>query len=156
MENVLTTASCTISQTSTHWCSGTLSNKICWMYLSLPLYNHKGLDFTCVKYINALFHVKKFLHRLSSKKYRKLYLLYGKYMKYSCLMLDQLGQILISESLKFSFSCIKIWKKIHMQIIEISYFIWDYFSQDFRMWNTQNSKSHNRSPSFKLSWWKYR
>ena len=146
MENVLTTASCTISQTSTHWCSGTLSNKICWMYLSLPLYNHKGLDFTCVKYINALFHVKKFLHRLSSKKYRKLCLLYGKYIKYSCSMFDCLVQILISESLKILYIMCTNLEKFHMWIIEISYFIWNYFSQDFWMWNTQNSKSHNWRP----------
>ena len=42
LEMVLITASCTISWTSIHSCSGTLSYLIPWIYLSLPLYNHKG------------------------------------------------------------------------------------------------------------------
>ena len=33
-----------MSQTSIHSSSGTLSNLILWIYLSLPLYNHKGFD----------------------------------------------------------------------------------------------------------------
>ena len=37
---VLITASCTMSQTSVHSSSGTLSDRIPWIYLSLPLYNH--------------------------------------------------------------------------------------------------------------------
>ena len=41
---VLITASCTMSQTSVHSSSGTLSDLIPWIYLSLPLYNHKGFD----------------------------------------------------------------------------------------------------------------
>ena len=41
---VLITASCTMSQTSIHSSSGTLSDRIPWIYLSLPLYNHKGFD----------------------------------------------------------------------------------------------------------------
>ena len=36
---VLITASCTMSQTSVHSSSGTLSDLIPWIYLSLPLYN---------------------------------------------------------------------------------------------------------------------
>ena len=43
-------------------------------------------DFTCVKYINSLFHLRKSSPRYSSKKYRKFYMLFGKYMKYRCLM----------------------------------------------------------------------
>ena len=40
---VLITASCTMSiWTSVHSASGTLSDLIPWIYLSLPLYNHKG------------------------------------------------------------------------------------------------------------------
>ena len=41
---VLITAACTVSQTSIHSFSGTLSDLIPWIYLSLPLYNHKGFD----------------------------------------------------------------------------------------------------------------
>ena len=37
---VMITASCTMSQTSIHSSSGTLSDLIPWIYLSLPLYNH--------------------------------------------------------------------------------------------------------------------
>ena len=39
---VLITASCTMSWTSVHSSLGTLSDIIPWIYLSLPLYNHKG------------------------------------------------------------------------------------------------------------------
>ena len=41
---VLISVSCTISRTSVHSSSGTLSDLIPWIYLSLPLYNHKGFD----------------------------------------------------------------------------------------------------------------
>ena len=41
---VLISASYTISWTSVHSFSGTLSDLIPWIYLSLPLYNHKGFD----------------------------------------------------------------------------------------------------------------
>jgi len=41
---VLITASCTMSWTSVHSSSGTLSDLIPWIYLLLPLYNHKGFD----------------------------------------------------------------------------------------------------------------
>ena len=41
---VLITASCTMLQTCAHSSSGTLSDLIPWIYLSLPLYNHKGFD----------------------------------------------------------------------------------------------------------------
>ena len=42
---VLIPASCTMLWTSVHSSSGLcLSDIIPWMYLSLPLYNHKGLD----------------------------------------------------------------------------------------------------------------
>ena len=38
---VLITASCTISGTSIYTSSGTISDLIPWIYLSLPLYNHR-------------------------------------------------------------------------------------------------------------------
>ena len=41
---VLITASCTMSWTSIHCSSGTLSDLIPWIYLSLLLYNCKGFD----------------------------------------------------------------------------------------------------------------
>ena len=41
---VLITASCSMSQTSISSSSGTLSDLIPWIYLSLPLYNHQGFD----------------------------------------------------------------------------------------------------------------
>ena len=41
---VLIPASCTMSWTSVHSSSGSLSDLIPWIYLSLPLYNHKGFD----------------------------------------------------------------------------------------------------------------
>ena len=37
-------ATCTMSWTSIHSSSGTLSDLIPWIYLSLPLCNHKGFD----------------------------------------------------------------------------------------------------------------
>ena len=41
---VLITASCTVSRTTIHNSSGTLSDLIPWIYLSLLLYNSKGFD----------------------------------------------------------------------------------------------------------------
>ena len=41
---VLIPASCTMSRTSVHSSSGSLSDRIPWTYLSLPLYNCKGFD----------------------------------------------------------------------------------------------------------------
>ena len=41
---VFSTASCTMSQTSVHSSSGTLSDLNPWIYLSLPLYNPKRFD----------------------------------------------------------------------------------------------------------------
>ena len=41
---VLITTSYTVLQTFVHSSSGTLSDLIPWVYLSLPLYNHKGFD----------------------------------------------------------------------------------------------------------------
>ena len=41
---VLIPASCTVSWTSVHSSSGTLSDLIPWIYLSLPLYNYEGFD----------------------------------------------------------------------------------------------------------------
>ena len=41
---VLFSASCTMSWTSVYSSSGTLSDLIIWIYLSLPLYNCKGFD----------------------------------------------------------------------------------------------------------------
>ena len=38
------TTSCTVSQASIHSSSGTLSDLVPWIYLSLPLYNCKGFD----------------------------------------------------------------------------------------------------------------
>ena len=44
LDMVLITASCTMSRTSVHSSSGTLSDLVLWIYLSLPLFNHKGFD----------------------------------------------------------------------------------------------------------------
>ena len=41
---VLITASCTMSRTSVHSSSSTLSDLIPWIYFSLPLYKRKGFD----------------------------------------------------------------------------------------------------------------
>ena len=41
---VLISASCSVLWTSIHSSAGTLSDLIPWIYLSLPLYNHKGFD----------------------------------------------------------------------------------------------------------------
>ena len=41
---VLIPASCTVSRTSIHSSSGTLSDLIPWIHSSLPLYNWKGFD----------------------------------------------------------------------------------------------------------------
>ena len=47
---VLITASCTMLWTSVYSSSGTLSDLIPWIYLSLPLHNHKGFK----SYLNGL------------------------------------------------------------------------------------------------------
>ena len=44
LEMVLITASWPMSPSYIHSSSGTLSDLIAWIYLSLPLYNHKGFD----------------------------------------------------------------------------------------------------------------
>ena len=41
---VLLPVSCTLSQTSIHCSSGSLSDLVPYIYFSLPLYNHKGFD----------------------------------------------------------------------------------------------------------------
>ena len=41
---ILIPASYTMSRTSIHSSSGTLTDLIPWIYLSLPMYNHKGFD----------------------------------------------------------------------------------------------------------------
>ena len=41
---VLISSSCIMLRTSVHSSSDTLSDWIPWIYLSLPLYNHKGFD----------------------------------------------------------------------------------------------------------------
>ena len=41
---VLITAACIMSWTSIHSSSNTLSDLMPWIYLSIPLYNHKGSD----------------------------------------------------------------------------------------------------------------
>ena len=41
---VLLPVSCTMSWTSVHSSSGTLSDLVPWIYLSLPLYNHTGFN----------------------------------------------------------------------------------------------------------------
>ena len=49
---VLITDPCTMSWTSIHSSSGTLSDLIPWIYLSTPLYNHKGIWFR--SYLNDM------------------------------------------------------------------------------------------------------
>ena len=44
MRMVLIPVSCTMSRTSAHSSSGTLSDLVPQIYFSLPLYNHKGFD----------------------------------------------------------------------------------------------------------------
>ena len=44
LKMILITASCTMSRTSIHSSSSTLSDVIPWIYLLFPLYNHKVFD----------------------------------------------------------------------------------------------------------------
>ena len=56
-------ASCTMSWTSVHSSSGTLSDLIPWIYFSLLLYNHKWFDFShtwMVWWFPTLFNLWKF------------------------------------------------------------------------------------------------
>ena len=72
---VLITASCTVSQTSIHSSSGTLSDLISWLYLSLPLYNHKRFHLgyiwmvewfsLCFSFLFFFFIVKTFIFGIS-------------------------------------------------------------------------------------------
>ena len=54
---LLITASCTVLWTSIHSSSGTLSDLIPWIYLSLPLYNHKGSDLGHTWVVPAFFNL---------------------------------------------------------------------------------------------------
>ena len=47
----LITSSCRMSWTSIHSSSGTLSDLIPWIYFSLSLYNHKGLDLAYISVV---------------------------------------------------------------------------------------------------------
>ena len=67
---VFITASCTMSQISNHRSSVILSDLIPWIYLSLPLHNHKGFDlghtwmisgFPCFLHIKSEFGNKEFI-----------------------------------------------------------------------------------------------
>ena len=57
---VLITAFCTVSRTSIHSSSGTLSHLIPWMYFSLPLYYHKGFDLSHTWMISGFPHFLQF------------------------------------------------------------------------------------------------
>ena len=72
---VLITGSCTVLQTSVHSFSETLSDLIPWIYLSLPLYNHKRFHLgyiwmvewfsLCFSFLFFFFIVKTFIFGIS-------------------------------------------------------------------------------------------
>ena len=48
LEMILVTVCCTVLQSSIHNSTGTLSDLIHWIYLSLPIYNHKWFHLGCM------------------------------------------------------------------------------------------------------------
>ena len=85
---VLTTASCTMSWTSIHSSSGTLSDLIPWIYLSLPLYNHKGFDLghTWMDYIHTTNYSSGFPYFLQfqSEFVNKEFMIWATVSSWSC------------------------------------------------------------------------
>ena len=66
---VLITASCTMSRTSIHSSSGTLSDLIPWIYLSLPLYNHKGFDLVIPEWSSGFPYFLQFESKFGNKEF---------------------------------------------------------------------------------------
>ena len=153
---VLITVSYTVSLTSIRKSSDThLLDRIPCIYLSIPLYNYKGFDFTCVKYINSLFLVGKSSPRFSLQRNTENSIWHLGYTWNIVVWYLRFSSDLNIWITGNSLSCVQIWKMFHMWKIENSYFIWEHFSPDSQNSKSQNSKSHIRIPS-KHSWWKYR
>ena len=68
LEMVLITASCTMSQTSIH-SFFTLSDLIPWIYLSLPLYNHKGFHLVIPEYSSGFPYFLQFKSEFCNKEF---------------------------------------------------------------------------------------
>ena len=66
---VLITASCTVSWTSVHSSSGTLSDLIPWIYLSFPLYNRKGFDLGHTEWSSGFPYFLPFKSEFCSKEF---------------------------------------------------------------------------------------
>ena len=66
---VLITAYCTISWTSVHSSSGTLSDLIPWIYLSLPLYNHEGFDLGHARWSSGFPYFLQFKSEFGNKEF---------------------------------------------------------------------------------------
>ena len=66
---VLITASCTMSQTSIHSSSGTLSDLIPWIYLSLWLCNCKGFDLVILEWSSGFPYFLQFKSKFGNKEF---------------------------------------------------------------------------------------
>ena len=64
---VLITASCTVSRTSVHSSSATLSYLIHWMSFSLPLYNIKGFDLCPTWMVSGFLYFLQFKSEFGNK-----------------------------------------------------------------------------------------
>ena len=78
----LVTASCTVLQTSIHSSSSTLANLVPWIYLPLPLYNHKGfylghtwMALVFPTFFNLSLNLVIGVHDLTSSQFQVLFLL---------------------------------------------------------------------------------
>ena len=66
---VLITASCTMSQTSVHSSSGTLSDLNPWNYLSLPLYKYKGFALGIPEWFSGFPYFLQFKSEFGNKEF---------------------------------------------------------------------------------------
>ena len=69
MGMVLIPASCTMSRTSVHNSSGTLSDLILWIYLSLTLYNPKRFDYVTTEWSSGFPHFLQYKSELGNKEF---------------------------------------------------------------------------------------
>ena len=69
LEMILVTVYCTVLQSSIHSSSGTLSDVIPWIYLSLPLYNHKWFHLGHTSMAIGFPYVLQFKSELCNKEF---------------------------------------------------------------------------------------
>ena len=104
--NFLITASYTMSRTSVHSSSGTLSDVILWICFSLPLYNHKGFDLGHTWMVYGFPHFLQFQSELGNKEF----MIWATVSSWSCFCwLYRVSPSLASKSIINLISVLTIW-----------------------------------------------